>query len=1220
MSKFYKFALFFLLLNLNKTGYAQTCDSLKSTWVAYESMCMATGSLKITTTGGSGSYQYKVNGPVNTSFTSTDSITGLAAGVYTLVVNDIIFNCNDTIQNIIIGGTYRDPRFMLRKKDLRCESVNNGEIIADSLQYGRPPFSFTIIAPSPMGVGTSNATGYFTGLAAGAYSIQLRDSCGGVQTRTVNIAGYSWSLHAYPFSRIGCNQYTGQIEVRDILGRNSLVAPGLSGFTYGIIRSAGDTIQSASPNLTFTHLPNTSFQVFAKDSCGLMKRATVNIVITPSLSNTVNISNRACSTFTAAVQSVQNFTSPRFCLETTAGVNIACNNTGTFNNIPYGSYCIRAYDSCTNITITRCFTVNPQAASVAASVTLSNRQCTSFTATVSGQQNIFLPEYCLYNASNTLVSCNATGVFNNLAYGSYCIRIRDICKDTLITRCFTAVRPRPVITGVSTQNLTCSTMTVTATADTVSSGQFCLYNNLGVQIACNNSGVFNNVPAGDYCVTVYDACLDTTLTRCFTAQAPPVVSDLSLSIRNRACSTVSINASTSTAGAPFCLYDALGVLVSCNNTGVFDNVPYGYYCVTAKVNCPDTTFQTCINARKRIPSVNATVQITNKNCTGFSASITGQNNLLSPQYCLYNSANSLVSCNSTGSFNNLSFGSYCIQITSACYDTTITRCFTSTIDLLDIQGLPSRSCSLGLTDLALQVNSGYGPYNVVVLNPNQTTRFTGSFNTSTYNINGLPGLATGLKYTVIVADACNRGDTILVDAPSWSLTRTNSVQSRCPSAIWQTGSGSIFHSVTTNMSNPSVRIIKKNNIALSPIIAPSTTSGSSFSFQDLGPGVYILRTTETSCGNYYYDTLTVTLYEYPLLNNTRAYQCDASGFSIGTAVSKGVAPFTYEIIGSTPAAPSIVTAPQASPFFSINNGQMYSLIRLRVIDACGNASLGDASILPLTFMGIRTNNNCLQYPTTFNVDNIAGASYQWYRKSRMNSTDSTYLGNTSSYSVSQLLYADTGMYICYVSVHNGCVSRAFHYRVTGNCYVYLPLEWNDFSGKTEFGENYLNWSVKETRQVRYYVVERKTAGNDFVEISRLAAKNEGETIQQYSIPDFSPAEGVNFYRIRIVYSNDETGYSKIISLTNKGMAEFQVYPNPAKQLLNIQFKNAEKKNYILELINAEGQAVMQKNLVSLPGGSLFQLYRGSNIGAGMYAMKFTNIKTGQVQTVRVLLL
>ena len=141
-----------------------------------------------------------------------------------------------------------------------------------------------------------------------------------------------------------------------------------------------------------------------------------------------------------------------------------------------------------------------------------------------------------------------------------------------------------------------------------------------------------------------------------------------------------------------------------------------------------------------------------------------------------------------------------------------------------------------------------------------------------------------------------------------------------------------------------------------------------------------------------------------------------------------------------------------------------------------------------------------------------------------------------------------------------------------------------------------------------------------MEISRLAAKNEGETIQQYSIPDFSPAEGVNFYRIRIVYSNDETGYSKIISLTNKGIAEFQVYPNPAKQLLNIQFKNTEKKNYILELINAEGQAVMQKNLVSLPGGSLFQLYRGSNIGAGMYAMKFTNIKTGQVQTVRILLL
>ena len=112
---------------------------------------------------------------------------------------------------------------------------------------------------------------------------------------------------------------------------------------------------------------------------------------------------------------------------------VACNSTGVFNNIPYGSYCIRAHDACTDTTITRCFTVSAPPVSIGNQVAISDQNCNGFTATITNQVGLTNPEFCLYDSANVQVSCNNTGVFNGLAYGSYCIITRDGCIDTTIT-------------------------------------------------------------------------------------------------------------------------------------------------------------------------------------------------------------------------------------------------------------------------------------------------------------------------------------------------------------------------------------------------------------------------------------------------------------------------------------------------------------------------------------------------------------------------------------------------------------------------------------------------------------------------------------------------------------------------------------------------------------------------------------------------------------------
>ena len=295
--------LFLLLPNFSK---GQACGSLTATAISYESRCTATGSIKVFASGGSGSYKYKVNGPVNTNFTSSDSVTGLAAGIYSVTVNDIVTNCTFIKNNVAVFGNYNDPRFSMNGFDVTCENGNNGHIALNTQNFGRAPYGYAIVAPSPMGIGTTNTTGTFNSLVAGFYTIRLTDSCGGIQTRIVTINNYTWKIDSFSFRKISCDMVVGSITASDSKGNISTFG-GLPGFTYGVVRAAGDTIWSSNAAFSFNLSGQNTFEVIVKDSCGKIKKGIATVNFKPTVSANVSIYNAGCSTFTAALAGVRNF-------------------------------------------------------------------------------------------------------------------------------------------------------------------------------------------------------------------------------------------------------------------------------------------------------------------------------------------------------------------------------------------------------------------------------------------------------------------------------------------------------------------------------------------------------------------------------------------------------------------------------------------------------------------------------------------------------------------------------------------------------------------------------------------------------------------------------------------------------------------------------------------------------------------------------------------------
>ena len=105
MKKFY-IIVSLLALFLPKILSAQPgCSALTASFTTYESRCASTGAIKVVASGGSGAYKYRVFGPVNWNFTTTDSITGLPAGTYSVEVVDINSGCNYITNSVQVAGS-----------------------------------------------------------------------------------------------------------------------------------------------------------------------------------------------------------------------------------------------------------------------------------------------------------------------------------------------------------------------------------------------------------------------------------------------------------------------------------------------------------------------------------------------------------------------------------------------------------------------------------------------------------------------------------------------------------------------------------------------------------------------------------------------------------------------------------------------------------------------------------------------------------------------------------------------------------------------------------------------------------------------------------------------------------------------------------------------------------------------------------------------------------
>lgn len=168
----------------------------------------------------------------------------------------------------------------------------------------------------------------------------------------------------------------------------------------------------------------------------------------------------------------------------------------------------------------------------------------------------------------------------------------------------------------------------------------------------------------------------------------------------------------------------------------------------------------------------------------------------------------------------------------------------------------------------------------------------------------------------------------------------------------------------------------------------------------------------------------------------------------------------------------------------------------------------------------------------------------------------------------------------------------------------LPVELSSpLSAKANGNTVVITWATASETNNSHFILERSANGASFAAITSVASKGNGA---KYSHTDFSPTNGVNYYRlVQIDNDGKQTTYTPVsvnISLNTKNGAS--IYPNPvAGTEVNVNLGNAAAGIYGYKMVSTTG-SVAQQGALSYNGSSA--VVSIASLPAGVYVIQFSN--------------
>lgn len=177
--------------------------------------------------------------------------------------------------------------------------------------------------------------------------------------------------------------------------------------------------------------------------------------------------------------------------------------------------------------------------------------------------------------------------------------------------------------------------------------------------------------------------------------------------------------------------------------------------------------------------------------------------------------------------------------------------------------------------------------------------------------------------------------------------------------------------------------------------------------------------------------------------------------------------------------------------------------------------------------------------------------------------------------------------------------------------VILPVTLQRFNATLQHDKVLLNWLVSNETDMSRYEAEHSTDDRTFSSIGSKLADNNGT----YNMVHLTPQEGTNYYRIKMYGSDGSFTYTPTRKVVINNNRNITIHPNPAKDLININFNETSILQAVtITVMAADGKVVAKKQL---PMANRVETIDASNLAKGYYFVRIETAGQTAIKTVQV---
>ncbi|MCK6610256.1 MAG: HYR domain-containing protein [Bacteroidia bacterium] len=966
----------------------------------------ANGSIRINPTGHSTAavsggvppYRYELisPSPVTRTIQTSNIFSNLPAGVYSVKVWD---NCGisvvisatvpseaiSTTPSVSVSGTTIIPS---------CAGGSTGEALL-TVSNGVPPFSCSLVSPSPILVSNVNAELYnvvstsyyakFSNLPPGQYSFLVTDACNRT-TQGVFTVPVSSSPSIGATTTASCSDKpTGKIAVR--LSLNGINNGAAFGSLQVALISPSPEIRGFQSSNVFENLYPGTYTYAIRDTCGSISTATatVSAASAPSFGSTFAIAscpNSGTGSLKTQVTSTGGGGPYLFELLPPSPLVRPAQASNFFDSLVPGNYTIRLTDGCG---ISKVDTVSVRAANAPTFTASSSASCVSqgngsiliqpnSSALSPFQFELISPGAAIRPTQYSNIANSVNARFADLNIGKYTVKMTDACgvdvTDTISVPGSTNFSfPSGVTTLPSCSTSATGWLAVQAPTTGIAPYTFELIAPSPEIRPAQTSRIFSNLPVGDYTIRITDACGNTvtnsspfTLAAATAPTAPTITNSSSCSTSSTGSIVISLTANSG-GGAPyqFALVSPSPVTRAFQNNPVFTGLPVGTYTVQTKDQCGLTVdAQTTIAAALPF-SASASTAIVGCSASTYLSQVTvvpqsfnGYGPIPSGSgggpytYAIYNSTNTTVifPAQSTNVFPAVPHltGSptHVVRVTDVCNNTaTVNISLNSTGPDVGSLAIVSSSCASkanGSIRVATVPPGGRLPYQYSLINSTNSSVVIGPQYSTLFD--SVPVNASG--YLLRITDACGKTSTTATPL-AFPASVVPSVTGTPTPSCSGSATGSILTTITTGTTQAGgtfqYALLNSSNSA---VVRPNQSHPY---FGNLPAGSYLIRITD-NCNATSNSPAVVVSSIPPALTaaGVASVTCGSGGSGTVTASSQGgIAPIRYSLINNATSA--VVAGPQLNNVFS---GLAAGTYTVRALDSCGTIANSSNVVVSVT--------------------------------------------------------------------------------------------------------------------------------------------------------------------------------------------------------------------------------------------------------------------------------